>query len=137
VGTVVDASGVLLATGRSPIREAAGWPSGDLLLAALGRSILDSLWHEAMLVGLSPRAQAVVTWTLETAPEGGTPSLREVSCRVELTLDPPRPDEEVARIAGAAERGCLVASALATQPRFEWVYQDRLIPVDDPDSEQG
>jgi nucleotide-binding universal stress UspA family protein len=126
IATTLDSTGRMLADGRASSRTGEGWRSEHLLLAAVARSALDSLGHQAALAGLEAHGGAAVSAVL-TADERDSP-VRDIACRVEASVLPPPPVGDIEQLVWEAERGSRLGAALVAPPRYEWRVNGQ--PVD-------
>ena len=118
----LDGDGTLLADG-SPLRPDEAWTPEHFVLAGLMRCTLQSLRHQAVAVGGSAAAEAVVT-----KRDDGRYGFVEIECGLDIALDPPVEGPALSKLLALAERDCFVGASLTPSPRYEWRVNGEVVP---------
>jgi organic hydroperoxide reductase OsmC/OhrA len=113
--------GALRTEDGTPLGDVPEWTPEHLVLAALIRCSLKSLGFHAKragieVVGASGSARGVVT-----KPEGAERySIVESDVALEIRLEPPPGDDELAQLLALAERDCFIGASLTVGPVYRW-----------------
>ena len=118
--TTVEPSGRMLADGGGPLEVAAEWTPEHLVLAALARCTLTSLRYHADRTDVAVSGGATASGAVDRRDDDGRHAFVEVTCRLEVQLDPVPEDADLRELLRLAERGCFIGSSLTASPRYEW-----------------
>ena len=116
----LEPSGRMLADGHAPLEVASAWTPEHLALAALARCTLSSLEHQTERREMRMSGSASAAGAVARREEDGRYAFVEITCRLDVQLDPVPKDGELRKLLHLAERGCFIGSSLTASPRYEW-----------------
>jgi organic hydroperoxide reductase OsmC/OhrA len=103
------------------------WAPEHLVLAGLARCTLKSLDFHAKRAGMSVRGTASAEGVVAKRDEDGLYALVEISCSLDVGLEPPPDRERLRELLGLAERDCFVGASLTARTRYEWRVNGELV----------
>lgn len=115
-----DRAGRVSADGGSGLELEAAWTPEHLVLAGLVRCTLESLRYHARHVGIDFVAGASGSGRVTKRDEDGRYAFVEVSCQLDIELDPPPEPERVEELLDLAERDCFIGASLTAPPHYAW-----------------
>jgi hypothetical protein len=80
---------------------------------------LIALDHHAKRASLEAGGAGWASGSVDRRPDGVW-AFVDVECSLDVSLDPPPPQDELRGLLGRAERGCFIGSSLAPKPRYRW-----------------
>ena len=104
------------------------WKAEHLVLAGLARCSLASLEHSAKRASLTVSGTAAADGVVTKREEDGRYAFVEISCRLDVTLDPPLTGDELQELLARAEYGCFVGASLTAKPRYSWRVNGEAVP---------
>jgi organic hydroperoxide reductase OsmC/OhrA len=113
------ADGTLRSEDGSVLAAAESWAPEHLLLAALVRCSVKSLWYHA------DRAAASLVTKRES---DGRYAVVDVEVSLDVELEPRPADDDLAELLGKAERDCFIGASLRAEPSYHWTVGG--VPVD-------
>jgi uncharacterized OsmC-like protein len=117
----LDRAGRLKAKDEAPLQLSEEWTPEHLVLAALMRCTVTSLRYHAERAGIDDLVASATAWGRVTKREQDERyAFVEVTCELEVELDPARPQEEIQELVSKAERDCFVGASLTAKPRYSW-----------------
>ena len=111
-----------------PARADPDWTAEHLLLAALARCSLTSLDFHAKRRNIAAEASASADGLVTKREEDGRYAFVEVSCRLDVELDPLPDPEGVEELLSLAERDCFIGASLTAPPHYAWRVNGNDIP---------
>ena len=90
-----------------------------LLLAALARCSLHALEYHAGRASVSQSGSASAEGAVDRR-EDGSWGFVEVTCSIDVTLEPEPPAPELAGLLDRAEYGCFIGASLTPKPTYHW-----------------
>ena len=115
----VERSGRGTAEGAAPLELAEEWTPEHLLLLALAHCSLASLRHHARRDELDLLASATAAGAVSER-EDGSWGFVEISCDVEVELDPVPSAGDLRSLLARAERGCFIGASLSPKASYSW-----------------
>jgi organic hydroperoxide reductase OsmC/OhrA len=103
-----------------PAHAEPDWTAEHLLLAALARCSLTSLEFHAKRASIAVEGTAFAEGLVTKRDEDGRYAFVEVSCRVDVELDPLPDHEGVEELVSLAERDCFIGASLTAPPHYSW-----------------
>src|SRR6185437_11987017 len=98
--------------GLAPLERRQGWTPEHLVLVALVRCSLTSLAYHARRSGAAASGGGTAAGTVTKREEDGRFAFVDVSCRLDVRIEPlPEPDA-LAKLLAAAERDCFIGASL-------------------------
>jgi organic hydroperoxide reductase OsmC/OhrA len=95
------------------------WTPEHLVLAALARCMLLALEYHAKRESVSAGLTASASGHVNRR-EDGSWGFVELTCALEVTLDPEPPPPELAGLIARTEEGCFVGASLVPKPTYHW-----------------
>jgi uncharacterized OsmC-like protein len=115
----IDRTGGLCAEGRESLDPGETWTAEHLLLAALCRCTIASLRHHAGRANRDVVADASAHGVVTKREDDERYAFVDIDCRLDVDLDPMRPDE-IEELLAKAERDCFIGASLTVKPRYAW-----------------
>ena len=103
-----------------PAHAEPDWTAEHLLLAALARCSLTSLEFHATRRSIAARGTAAANGLVTKRDEDGRYAFVEISCRLDVELDPLPDPEGVEELLSLAERDCFIGASLTAPPHYAW-----------------
>ncbi len=103
-----------------PAHAEPDWTAEHLLLAALARCSLTSLDFHAQRMDITAKGSASADGLVTKREEDGRYAFVEVSCRLDVELDPLPDPEGVEELLSLAERDCFIGASLTAPPHYAW-----------------
>jgi organic hydroperoxide reductase OsmC/OhrA len=103
-----------------PAHAEPDWTAEHLLLAALARCSLTSLDFHAKRRSIAAQGTASAEGLVTKRDEDGRYAFVEVSCQLDIDLDPPPEPERVEELLDLAERDCFIGASLTAPPHYAW-----------------
>lgn len=128
----VEREGRLTADGASPLEIEEAWSPDHLLLAALARCTIKSLRHHAERAEIRVAASAEAAGAVAKRASDDLFAFVEISCALDVELDPEPGADDLKALLLSAERDCFVGSSLSLEPSYRWRVNGRDVPVVDP-----
>jgi organic hydroperoxide reductase OsmC/OhrA len=104
------------------------WTAEHLLLAALARCSLTSLDFHAQRMSIVVQGTASAEGLVTKRDEDGRYAFVDVSCRLDVALDPLPDPEEVEELLSLAERDCFIGASLTAPPHYTWRVNEEDVP---------
>jgi len=103
-----------------PAHAEPDWTAEHLLLAALARCSLTSLDFHAQRRNVAARGMASADGLVTKRDEDGRYAFVEISCRLDVELDPLPDPEGIEELLSLAERDCFIGASLTAPPHYTW-----------------
>ena len=103
-----------------PAHAEPDWTAEHLLLAALARCSLTSLDFHAKRRSIAVEGTASAEGVVTKRDEDGRYAFVEISCRLDVELEPLPDSEEVDELLALAERDCFIGASLTAPPHYAW-----------------
>jgi organic hydroperoxide reductase OsmC/OhrA len=120
----LDEGGTLSAEGH-PVSLTDEVSAEHLLLAGLARCSISSLEHFAAQREIEVEASAYASGTVTRRESDDRYGFVEIDCKLEITLDPEPPADELRKLLESAEWGCFIGASLNPPPRYRWRVNGR------------
>jgi uncharacterized OsmC-like protein len=105
----------------TPLGNTPDWTPEHLVLAALIRCSLKSLAYHAKRAGIEVDGASGSARGVVTKPEGADRYLIvESDIDLDVRLEPPPGEDELAELLAKAERDCFVGASLTAKPTYRW-----------------
>ena len=121
----VDRAGRISAENGGPLALHDAWSPEHLLLAALCRCTLKSLAYHARRANLDVVGSASARDVVTRREEDGRYAIVELSCSLDVEVDPEPPGEELEALLAKAQRDCFVSASLAVPTEYRWRVNGR------------
>jgi organic hydroperoxide reductase OsmC/OhrA len=104
------------------------WTAEHLLLAALARCSLTSFDFHAKRRNIAVQGTASAEGLVTKRDEEGRYAFVEISCQLEIELDPLPDPEGVEELLSLAERDCFIGASLMAPPHYAWRVNGEDVP---------
>jgi uncharacterized OsmC-like protein len=113
--------GALRTEDGTPLGNTPEWTPEHLVLAGLIRCSLKSLGHHAKRAGIEVAGASGSARGVVTKPDGADRySIVESEVALDIRLEPPPGEDELAELLEKAERDCFVGASLTVKPVYRW-----------------
>jgi uncharacterized OsmC-like protein len=113
--------GILRTEDGTPLGNTPDWTPEHLVLAGLIRCSLKSLGFHAKRAGIEVAGAAGSARGLVTKREGDDRySIVETDVALDVRLEPPPGEDELAELLEKAERDCFIGASLTVKPVYRW-----------------
>jgi organic hydroperoxide reductase OsmC/OhrA len=104
----------------TPAHAEPDWTAEHLLLAGLARCSLSSLEYYARRVNVAVSGTAHADGVVTRRDSDGRFAFVETRVGLDVEVEPPLPDDELAKLLESAEYGCFIGASLTARPAYEW-----------------
>ena len=104
----------------TPARAEPDWTAEHLVLAGLARCSLTSLEFYAKRANVEVSGSAEADGLVTRRESDGRFAFVETHVGLDVEVEPPLENDELARLLASAERGCFIGASLTATPSYEW-----------------
>ncbi len=113
--------GALRTEDGTPLSDSPEWTPEHLVLAGLIRCSLKSLRYHAQRAGIEVAGASGSARGLVTKRDGDERySIVETDVALDVRLEPPPGEDELAELLANAERDCFIGASLTVKPVYRW-----------------